>query len=108
VVQNKRTVGWKGLSVGLGALAGLITQRLLELVWRHLRDASPPVPANRRSPWPDALGWAVATGVGMAVSRLLAIRTAAVCGRQQFTRCLPSLRLPQRLLPVEPAQARAY
>jgi len=78
VAQNKKTVGWKGLSFGLGALAGLITQRLLELVWRQLRDASPPVPANRRSPWPDALGWAVATGVGIGVSRLLAIRTAAV------------------------------
>jgi Protein of unknown function (DUF4235) len=78
MAQNGKKVGWKGLSYALGALAGLITQRLLESAWKGLRDASPPVPADRRSSWPDALGWAVATGVGVGVSRLLAIRTAAV------------------------------
>ena len=78
MAQNTKKVGWKGLSYALGALAGLITHRLLESAWKGLRDASPPVAADRRSPWPEALGWAVATGVGMGVSRLLAIRTAAV------------------------------
>ena len=78
MAQNTKKVGWKGLSYALGALAGLITHRLLESAWKGLRDASPPVAADRRSPWPEALGWAVATGVGMGVSKLLAIRTAAV------------------------------
>jgi hypothetical protein len=76
-VARTKTLGWKAINYGVGALAGLITQRVLESVWTGVRDTSPPVPADRRSPWPEALGWAVATGVGMGVTRLLAVRTAA-------------------------------
>jgi hypothetical protein len=35
------------------------------------------VPADRRSPLLDAMSWAVATGVGVGLARLLAIRAAA-------------------------------
>ena len=38
----------------------------------------PPLPADRHSSWADALSWAIASGVGVGVARLLAIRTAAV------------------------------
>ena len=34
-------------------------------------------PPDRRSAWVDALSWAVATGFGVGVARLLAVRTAA-------------------------------
>ena len=67
------------MSYSAGALAGLVTQRLIDAAWKGLgHDSRPPVPADRRSSWTEALSWAVATGVGMGVSRLLAIRTAAV------------------------------
>jgi hypothetical protein len=33
---------WSGLLAGLGALAGIITQRLAALVWRRLFDEEPP------------------------------------------------------------------
>ena len=99
MAQNTKKVGWKGLNYTLGALAGLITHRLLESAWKGLRDASPPVAADRRSPWPEALGWAVATGVGMGVSRLLAIRTAAGSGRRRFTKRLRSLPSSLRAAP---------
>ena len=77
--MGSKELRWKAISYGAGALAGLVTQRLIDTAWKGLGHASrPPVPADRRSSWPEALSWAVATGVGMGVSRLLAIRTAAV------------------------------
>jgi hypothetical protein len=70
--------GWKVITLGSGALAGLVTQRILETVWRGVRgETPPPIPADRRSSWTDALSWAIAMGVGAAVARLVAIRTAA-------------------------------
>jgi hypothetical protein len=78
-MHNSKTFDWKAVSLGAGALAGLVTQRLLEAVWTRLRHtSSPPMPADRRSPWVEALSWAAATGVAAGVARLLAVRTAAV------------------------------
>jgi hypothetical protein len=77
--MTSKELRWKAISYGAGALAGLVTHRLTDKAWKELGHAShPPVPADRRSSWAEALSWAVATGVGMGVSRLLAIRTAAV------------------------------
>jgi hypothetical protein len=45
--------GWKAITIALGAVVGLATQRL------------------------DAVSWAVASGVGVGVARLVAIRAAA-------------------------------
>jgi Protein of unknown function (DUF4235) len=70
---------WKAVTLGLGALTGLVTQRGFEFVWTSLRGSTPPkVAADRRSSWGDALSWAVATGAGVGVARLLAVRSAAV------------------------------
>jgi hypothetical protein len=70
--------GWKAITLGSGALAGLVATRVLEAAWKGVRGATPvPLPADRRSPWTDALSWAAATGVGAGVARLVAIRTAA-------------------------------
>lgn len=78
-VSFAKKYGWKGLTVGLGALTGLVTQRVLEVIWKGLRGSTPPkVAADRSSSWADAVSWAVATGVGVGVARLLALRSAAV------------------------------
>ena len=78
IVATLKRYGWKLITLGSGALAGLVTQRVLETAWKALRDEMPPpVPADRRSTWTDALSWAVATGAGAAVARLVTIRTAA-------------------------------
>lgn len=78
-MPESKKLGWKAISYGAGALAGLVAQRALDAAWKGVRHASPPpVPADRRFSWTEALSWAVATGVGMGVTRLLAIRTAAV------------------------------
>ena len=71
--------GWKAIAVGTGALTGFATQRVIELIWTAVRGSEPPKQAaDRASPWPEALSWAVATGIGVGVARLLAVRTAAV------------------------------
>jgi len=71
-------LGWRAISCLAGAVAGLIAQRTLEPVWRGLRRGMPPpATADRRSSWVEALSWAIATGVGMGVTRLLAVRSAA-------------------------------
>jgi Protein of unknown function (DUF4235) len=70
--------GWKTGTLGLGALAGLAMKRGLEVIWKAFRGSTPPkVAADRDSSWLDALIWAAATGVGVGVARLLAVRTAA-------------------------------
>ena len=67
------------VAYGVGGLAAVATKRLLEAVWEGSHDhLPPPSPADRRAPWADALIWAVGTGVGMGVTRLLAVRSAAV------------------------------
>jgi Protein of unknown function (DUF4235) len=78
VVEGKQ-VGWRAVSYGAGAVAGLATERVVEQMWRGVRHGQhPPVPADRHGSLIDALSWAVATGVGMGVSRLMAVRGAAV------------------------------
>jgi hypothetical protein len=73
-----KTYGWKAVALASGALAGVLTQRVLGTAWKATRGGdSPPLPADRRSSWTDALTWAVASGVGAGVARLVALRTAA-------------------------------
>jgi hypothetical protein len=73
-----KTYSWKLISLGAGAFSGLVTQRVLEKVWKGAHGSTPPpVAADRTATWTDALSWAIATGVGVGVARLLAIRTAA-------------------------------
>jgi Protein of unknown function (DUF4235) len=73
-----KTYSWKVIALGSGALSGLITQRVLERAWKGVRGSTPPpLPADRTATWTDALTWAIATGVGAGVARLVAIRTAA-------------------------------
>jgi Protein of unknown function (DUF4235) len=74
-----KQLGWRAISYGAGAVAGLVTHRVVEKLWRGVRHGPPPpVPADRHGPLIEALSWAVATGVGMGISRLLAVRGAAV------------------------------
>ena len=77
-MDTVKAYSWKAITLGSGALSGLLTQRVLEKMWKGVRGSSPPpVPADRSATWADALSWAIATGVGAGVARLVAIRTAA-------------------------------
>ena len=75
---DAKALSWKAVSIGAGAVAALATRRALALLWNQF--ASVPAPeqvADRQTPWAPALGWAVATGVGVSVMNLVAQRSAA-------------------------------
>lgn len=75
---DKKKVAWKVVTVGSGAIAGLLTHRVLAVMWeRSLGEVAPTNPADRRTSWPSALLWAVSTGAAAGVTRLVANRVAA-------------------------------
>ena len=77
-MPETKQLGWKAITYGAGALATVATQRALTFVWNNVRDVPPPEDlADRRVGWVPALTWAVATGVGIGVVRLVALRSAA-------------------------------
>jgi Protein of unknown function (DUF4235) len=78
VTRDPKTLGWKAVSYGAGALATIVTRRTLTMAWNRFADRPPPGnPADRYAPWMPALIWAVATGVGIGVMNLVAVRSAA-------------------------------
>lgn len=80
--ENRWASGeWKLISTAAGLLGGMLTRKLIEIVWKSVRKGAaqePPLnPADRRIGWGDALAWAVAAGIGAGVGRLLSERFAA-------------------------------
>lgn len=69
---------WKVTAMAAGTAAAAVTRRALQGMWRGTKGGEPPTnPAARRTSWPEALSWAAASGVALAVSRLVAQRGAA-------------------------------
>ncbi len=69
---------WKIVNVAAGALAAMATRQALAAAWKGVQNEPPPdSPADRGTPLRVALIWAIATGVGIGVMRLLAARGAA-------------------------------
>ncbi len=67
---------WKALSLGAGALAAIAMRRVVAAVWPG--GSNPPLnPADRRIDWGEAAVWAIASGVGGGVARLVSKRAAA-------------------------------
>lgn len=78
VDQTKKQLIWKGISAGAAAVSVVVTQRLMTIMWRKVRGTPPPEgPADRRVALGPALTWAVAMGIGVAVSRMIAVRLSA-------------------------------
>lgn len=78
MAMDKRTVMWRLVSMGAAAAAGAAAQRTMTFAWTRVSDRDgPPDPASRDTPWPEAIAWAVATGVGFGVARMLANRSAS-------------------------------
>lgn len=75
--MNERLL-WRGAGVVSGVVSGLATRRVLNTGWRQFKGGDPPAnPASPRTTWSEALIWAVASGVAIAVARLVAQRGAA-------------------------------
>ncbi len=71
-------VGSKLIGIGTGFVVRKLTDKALSSVWRKTKHQDPPAdPAAPGTPWVEAISWAVASGVAMAVARLVATRGAA-------------------------------
>jgi hypothetical protein len=73
---------WRIVGVGAGLAAGMVARRTLEALWQATRGEEPPAnPASPSTTWPEAIIWAAASGVALAVTRLIAQRGAAEAWR---------------------------
>lgn len=71
-------VAYKVLGIGTGVLAGKVARSALEKGWAKTKGGEPPRnPEVPGTSWPEALSWAVASGIAVAVARLLATKGTA-------------------------------
>lgn len=71
-------VGSKLIGIGTGIVVRKVSDKVLSKVWQKTKHQAPPAdPASPGTPWVEALSWAAASGVAMAVARLVATRGAA-------------------------------
>ena len=77
-VRADKRMAWRVVGSLSGLAAGAATRAALRSAWRKTHGGEPPTnPAARGVAWTDALVWAIASGVALAVARLLAQRGAA-------------------------------
>ncbi len=73
-----RELLWKVVGGLSGVAAGAVTRLALQKSWRRVKGSDPPAnPAAPGTAWSEAIGWAAASGVAIAVTRLVAQRGAA-------------------------------
>lgn len=78
-----RRAGWTLVAAGAALVAEEVVLGALARGWRAVTDEDPPNdPADGDIPWGPALTWTAASGVALALSRLLAQRAAAVGWRR--------------------------
>ena len=69
---------WKVLGTGAAIGAGVVARKLITRGWTSATGKAPPAnPEDPQVSWPEAVGWAVASGAFIGVARLLATRKAA-------------------------------
>ncbi len=67
---------YDALSTVAGLAAALVARKIVSALWRS--DTETPLnPADRRTSWQEALAWGLATAVGAAVARVVALRGTA-------------------------------
>lgn len=71
-------VGSKLVGIATGVVVRKVSDKALSSAWRRTKHSEPPAdPASPGTPWGEAISWAAASGVAMAVARLLATRGTA-------------------------------
>ena len=71
-------VGSKLVGIATGVVVRKVSEKALDKAWRKTKHTEPPAdPAAPGTPWAEALSWAAASGVAIAVARLLATRGMA-------------------------------
>ena len=85
-----KRLGWNAVASGLGVVAALVVRRLTASLWPG--SAQPPLnPADRRIGWGQALGWAVASGIGAGLARTVSRRAAAAGWAKVFDETPPGV-----------------
>jgi hypothetical protein len=76
VNETEKKMIWRAASAGAAAVSVVVTQHVLAAAWRHFEGGSEPPkgPADPRVGMRAAVTWAVSMGVGIGVTRLIAVR----------------------------------
>ena len=100
-------VGSKLVGIGTGIAVRKVSQRVLTKVWQKTKHSDPPAdPAAPGTPWPEALSYAAASGVAIAVARLLATRGTA-SAKMKLTGKVPEGMEPPRPTPLSRLTGKA-
>lgn len=71
-------LGSKLIGIGTGIAVRKVSEKGLAAVWKRTKHSDPPAdPASPGTPWPEALSYAVASGVAIGVARLVATKGTA-------------------------------
>jgi Protein of unknown function (DUF4235) len=80
VIGRERT--WKLVSTITGLLGGLLARKFIRASYRAVRkDTGPVTPFDPTKPgfsWPDAVLWAAAAGIGLAIAKMMSARLTAI------------------------------
>jgi len=79
VIERERM--WKLVSTITGMLGGLLARKLVKATYPAVRKDTAPVtpfdPTRAGFSWPDALLWAAAARIGLAIAKMVSARLAA-------------------------------
>ncbi|ACY97275.1 MULTISPECIES: DUF4235 domain-containing protein [Thermomonospora] len=77
-MADKGDLGWRAVAGAAAFVGGFVARKALTYAWKKATGKEPPTnPESPQVALSEALGWAVVTGVGMEVTRLLVTRAAA-------------------------------
>jgi hypothetical protein len=95
MAQRTQKLAWRIVGGLSGLTAAAVTRQALTRAWQARKHDDPPAnPASAETSWPDALTWAVMTGVALGVARLVALRGAAAGWRRTTGALPPGLEKP--------------
>jgi hypothetical protein len=90
--EATKGLAWKVTALAAGSASAVLTRKLLRGAWSRARGGTPPTnPVARSTDWPEALIWAVASGVALGVTRVVAQGGAAAAWRAKTGRNPPGL-----------------
>jgi hypothetical protein len=70
-------IGMKVLTIAVGIPVGIVTKKAVDATWSALRpEGTPRKPKDPNVRWPDAVGWAVLSAVGVVAADLITRRGA--------------------------------
>jgi hypothetical protein len=76
-------IGMKLMSMLIGIPVGILTKKVVERTWVAARPQEPPrKPADPRTGWGDAIGWAALSAAGVVAAEMITRRSAEATYRK--------------------------